>query len=412
MRILFTAALLSTVALPGAGYAQCVTGTDLNGDPTWTCSGDTTATIIDQEDPDPNNNIDDATVTIQSSASVVTDGRLIRLDDDATITLEANSVLTSSDDEAIDVDKRATVTVNTGANLTAKEKAIDMGDDSEVTVFGTVTSTGNEAIEGEDGATITVESGGVVKAFDDAIQVAEDGTITNHGLIENTAMAGDDPQDAIDIDQGIITNTGTIKSTIDAAIDYDDGTYADSEIINSGTITGTIGVETDPDNIGVQKITNSGTIEGTSGLALNLGQGADVYMHSFGTLIGGVDMGLDDDLFEVGFANGGQIGGIDAIIDGGAGVDTLFFSNTDYSEIIAASLLNDVFTLDLVDATTPIRIAFTNFELIAFRDLTATPVSAALAGPLTPVPLPAPVMMLGGAILALFGLRRRGQAAS
>lgn len=268
-----------------------------------------------------------------------------------------------------------------------------------------IESTADEGVEMEDDAAVT--NYGTIKGFDDALQVGENAVIENYGTIENTQAPGNpDPQDAIDIDSGRITNgsTGVIKSVTDAAIDFDEA-EGDGLIVNRGRIEGTRAVETDSANARSQIVDNHGQIIGTSGLALNLGAGADALnMYRGGTVDGGADFGVGidslwfaSDFFEdaVGLFGGG------AIFDGAGSFDTVEFAGVMESDITGVSFSGDVLSLGLF-GTAELRL--TAWERYVFEDVTLRFDGAA---GFAPVPLPAPLLMLLGALGGLALVRRR-----
>jgi len=307
---------------------------------------------------------------------------------------------------------------NSGA-ITAKEKGIDANGRGLILTnepAGSIMSTANEGVEAGDDAIIL--NAGEIKAFDDAIQVGENATIVNDGLIENTQTAQDlidDPsleaQDAIDIDSGFISNasTGRIISTVDAAIDFDPTTDA-SFIDNAGVIKGTIAVNTakaegsDPADEGQQTINNSGLLEGTSGLALDLGLGDDTLnMMMGGTMMGRADFGagLDSLIFDTNYAFDMDFAG-GALLDGGDDFDTVFFDNLLFADLTVKGVAGDTVKFLVFDTY---ELNLTSWESFSFSDDRRV-----MCDQLTPVPVPAGVVLLGSGIAVMAVARRRQRA--
>lgn len=344
---------------------------------------------------------------------IIPDGTDFEFDGADGVTI--NNYGTMIGDKAINVDNGENFSLTNHGRIEGTDKTVEAGDTASViNGFGaTIKSTADEGVELDDDA--FVNNAGTIEGFDDALQVGERATIQNSGRIENTQGPADifgtvEAQDAIDIDSGDIVNTATgiIRSTTNAAIDFDPSDVALSTITNRGLISGTIAIETDVDNDKSQHIENYGIITGTSGLALNLGGGADSYVHHWGgTLNGGADFGSGEDTFT--FADdffvyyGADFGGV---IDGGADIDTIDFAISS-TYVTSAMLFGDVLSLEIIEYLgTPVsNLMIRSWENLKFSDGTFT--AAELAGQLAPVPLPGSLVLLGGALGGLGVMRRR-----
>jgi hypothetical protein len=277
---------------------------------------------------------------------------------------------------------------------------------------GVIRSETDEGIESGDFATI--DNAGLVEAQDDAIQVDGDATITNSGIIRS--KANPDPlaeqQDAIDIDSGSILNTatGVIESEANAGIDFD-GSDTTSTIENRGRISGTTGILVDkgiPDplneNTAAQIILNYGIIEGYDGLAVDIGAGNDeLSLFGGSSLIGGIDMGTDDDTLTLFDDLAGNIAG-GAVLDGGAGIDLVDFEKLTIADVLRAWGNTRVFNLILKTPKSSYSVSLANWE--GYRFGTTTYDRSQIAA-VAPVPLPAAGLMMLAGLGGLVALRRR-----
>ncbi len=322
-----------------------------------------------------------------------------------------------AEDKGIDVEGFDDLTVINSGSIVADHKAIRAGDDGGVGgnnlvvengVGGLIRSDTNEGIESGDNAYVLNE--GTIEAFEDGIQVGEDALIENFGDI---VSFGDDG-DGIDIDSGTIDNYGLISSAAPTGAGIDvDAADGDLVVTNTGTISGGYGILVedgthDDANLQSQTIINEGLIEGTAGTALFLAAGEDVLeMYQGSALIGAADFGSGDDLLYFGLdyfddAIGAFAGG--ALIDGGDDFDTVFFEDVASTDITGASLSGDILSLTLFDGPLEALLTLTSWENFSFSDG-----DFALDDIVTPaaVPLPAGVLLLGGALGALGVARRR-----
>lgn len=327
-----------------------------------------------------------------------------------------NTGTITAEDKGIDADDQDGVTVRNSGTINAVDKAIRVGGGADALLVnsGVVLSQTDEGFEAGDNAVVRNRVGGVIQAWDDAVQVGDNGLIVNRGTIENIQNAADqsgpdpDPQDAIDIDSGRIVNhaTGLIKSTYDAAIDFDESDAGlGGVIVNRGMITGTVGVQTDDANTGGQKIVNHGTLIGTSGLAANLGQGRDVMaLHAGSTLSGGVNFGTGNDKLSIFDGLMGLVGGVDAILDGGADFDTVVFRGLGVADVTGVSFIDNVLSLQFDG----FGLTLTNWERYRFgKDRYTTDELVAAVAPV-PLPAGAALMIPALGLLGWAARRRRG----
>lgn len=331
--------------------------------------------------------------------------------------------------KGVDADGLSGVSVLNYGTIHAYDKGLRLGDSAYVNNYATIISDIDEGIEAGDNVTIFNWADGVIEASDDGIQVGENAYIYNSGLIRSVARGGDeaDPQDAIDIDSGSINNarTGRIISDDDAAIDFDASVIA-STVTNYGLIEGEKGIivekgETGEEpNLAAQIISNraTGSIIGRSGVALDLGAGEDGLVAFAGSLIEGVSLfGDDDDRLQFYGNRFDQAYGIGSLFDGGAGEDSIWFGieaasgafTTGYafSDILGLTRADGIYGLTLANTYGELSLYFTNWDIFRFTDgLYALSDLDALVEP-SAVPLPAGVLLLGGGLAALGGLRRR-----
>ena len=296
------------------------------------------------------------------------------------LTLINDGVIAAGDD-GVDISGAGAATLTNNGSIRASDRAVEMDDDdgaggagNMVVNNGQIISDGGEGIEGGDYAIIFNNPGAVIEGFDDAIQLGEGARILNFGTIRSVGRP-DDPQDAIDLDSGTITNGagGQIISDLDVAIDYDAGTMP-SYVENAGEIRGVKGIIVelgldDPDsaNVVAQVIANlsGGKIIGSDGTALMLGAGEDVLINRAGGQISGsIRMGEDADTVLLEGSYAGDFGGEAAVVDGGAGDDTLLVTDYAFSQIVSVTKAQDVTTLSLDNGEGAFRIALQGWETI------------------------------------------------
>lgn len=321
-----------------------------------------------------------------------------------------NSGTITATGKAIDADKRNGIYIQNHGTITAQDKAIRNADGTGSTLLnaGLIDSIADEGFESGDRA--LVMNYGTIRGSDDAVQVGENAVIQNYGLIESVRRGGDaaDPQDGIDIDSGTIYNAAgaVIRSDDDAAIDYD-GSVIASEIHNHGTISGAIGVLTDPANLARQLIVNHGLIEGRDGTSLDLGAGSDEVRLSAGSrLLGDALFGTGDDILVLGASIYGDV--TDGVMDGGAGNDTILFTGLAFADIFSVALDDRVMTLSFDGREGRYALQLTSWERFTFSDASYDWADVAALSP-SAVPLPGGAALSLGALAALAGLRRRGR---
>lgn len=328
-----------------------------------------------------------------------------------------NSGTIAAGNDGIDTGNGATITNSGTITMTsADSKAIDVGNGSTVTNSGTIES-GFADVEGiETGNNSTITNSGIIRVTDDALNPGERITVTNSGIIEATGTG-----DGIDIDSGTITNeaTGQILSANSSGIDYDASVVAISTIDNSGLIRGAVGVEVelglgvDPANTVGQHVINrsGGTIQGTGGTALVLGAGMDmVHLFEGSSLIGLTDLGDDDDLLR--FSGTSFLtGSFGSLFDGGPGTDTVQFDFS-VSNITSILFSNDILTFSFLGLDALDGLRLTRFETFVFanQSFDQTRLLEEFGVNATPIPLPAGVWLMLGALAGLAGLKRRRTA--
>jgi len=194
-----------------------------------------------------------------------------------------------------------------------------------------------------------------------------------------------------------------------------DGADRSSEISSAGIIEGEIAILVDQGGEAVLEtefglhFQNYGTVRGRSGTAFQFGNGKDYYFGGEASrLIGIGDFGGGDD--RLGFANDqfkhALITDPVQVFDGGSGHDTVVFGLDVTSLAIASVILDgpsDV-SLEINGPNSTYTKRFLNFESFQFTDRTLT---MADFGAVAAVPLPAPALMLGAALLGLGGFSRR-----
>jgi hypothetical protein len=314
----------------------------------------------------------------------------------------------------IDADQLNDVSVTNTGTITADNKAIrnQNGSNGFLQNSGTIRSATNEGYESGDLATVI--NSGLIEAQDDAVQVGQNASITNSGTIRSfrNLTPGAEQQDAIDLDSGEVINeaTGVIEAEANAGIDFDGSTIT-STIINRGRISGTTGILVDKGeanpadaNTAAQIMLNHGIIEGYDGLAVDVGAGDDVLSLFGGSrLIGGIDMGDDDDTLNLFDDLSGRIAG-GKVLDGGAGIDRVDFRNLTLANVLRAWGSGKVFNMVLRTPTSAYSVALANWEGYRFGTTTydRSQISA-----VAPVPLPAAGLMLLAGLGGLAALRRR-----
>jgi len=465
VRLLLTTALAAAPLLwAGAAAAQCApdapangatvscTGTDMNGFLFGGGSGRDNIALTVQSGATVTNGANLRGIDLRDGAAVTVNGAVsttnndgIRVRNGGTVLIQGSVTATGADgdgvqgDTGLDLDlfgtisagkdgvnagNNANIFLGTGARITAGDEGLQLGDNAIVdTAAGSVIDAADEGIEGGNDFQMTYR--GTLTAFDDALNVGERANIVNLGRIANIQTqanidAGDEAQDAIDLDSGLVTNgsatngTAEVTSTFGDAIDFDvSSTPLTSVIDNYGLIRGgNRAVETDVLNVSGQWVINraTGRIIGGSGMALNLGAGEDRYDHyAGGTLTGGIDFGSGDDLLQILGLATGQLGGAGALIDGGAGNDSVRFDSFAFHQI-AGTVLDNTFDLRLGSGPDAFRLTLAGFESFFFNDSLSPRSLADVARRLSEtdvVPLPASALLLIAGLGGLAAMRRR-----
>lgn len=302
-------ALAVGASLPGTAFAQaCSPSSPANGD-TVVCSGTGSGVR--------NGSLDDAIFTIEEGALIEGGGsQAFEFDDGVTFT--NNGTVTSTGDHAVQGDNDVTVINNGTITGGSGDDGVNIDDNGRIENSGTI-SGGDDGVQVESNGTVinyetgiitatdegvnanqpnaSIENHGIIEAGDDAINAGTNATIINTGRITST---GD--QDGIDLDDGTITNSGLIESLgAEDGIDFDPSA-ASSLVTNSGTIRGSIAINTDAADTGAQTVVNSGSLIGRSGTALNLGDGNDTLILNEGSRISGlIEMGGGSDALTVNY---------------------------------------------------------------------------------------------------------------
>jgi hypothetical protein len=316
--------------------------------------------------------------------------------------------ITGALSDAIRAGTSLTVTNSLSGTITGADEGIQTLSGLTFTNHGTLNAD-DEGVEATDNAMIT--NTGMMSAVDDAIQTDDNTTIINSGLVESSE------NDGVDIDSGSVTNTGTIRSTagVEDGIDFDPDATGDGIVDNKlgGVIYGSIGINVDLANDRAQKITNAGTITGTSGVALFLEDGDDsLTLLGSGILNGIADFGAGNDILRLSGTQAGNVGG-GGLFDGGLDIDEVIF-DVSLNKLIAAlgyAPLPDGLLLTFKNSDDTFSdVNIVNFEKFTFTNGTfdRDQILAAVA----PVPLPASVLLLGGALGLLAVSRRRRTAAA
>lgn len=292
-----TLALMAALALPGIANAQdaCTPAAPNDGD-VVTCTGIGTGILDD--------GLDDAQITVLEGAEITGTDQGFEFDDD--VTFINHGVITGQGDHGVQGDNGVSVT-NYGT-ITGDGDGVNIDNDGRLVNAGTIIG-GDDGVQLEDNAYVMNTETGIIRAADEGVNINTDGAqLYNYGLIEagdDGVNAADDAyiynagtirstgdQDGVDLDSGTVINDGLIISDgVEDGIDFDPSTQ-DSLVQNTGTIEGTIGINTDGADTGAQRVVNSGTIRGRGGVALNLGMGDDTLEVLRGSIIDGlIEMG-------------------------------------------------------------------------------------------------------------------------
>jgi Ca2+-binding RTX toxin-like protein len=185
------------------------------------------------------------------------------------------------------------------------------GGSNVVTVRGDVYGSGIGIGLGGSSNVVTIgETGSVSGATGIAVSLGSGSTVINDGEIAGTT--------GISTGGGsIITNNGTIAASESAGIAIGDAAAGANAIVNTGTITGPVGISALSYFPGATySISNSGIIAGTDFAIYCTGSGSEAVINA-GTILGRVDLGDADDSFD------NRAGVATGVIDAGIGNDTL-----------------------------------------------------------------------------------------
>ncbi|TGD63033.1 VPLPA-CTERM sorting domain-containing protein [Tabrizicola sp. WMC-M-20] len=307
------------------------------------------------------------------------------------------------------------VVTNHGTISSLEGRALQLrGQGTTVTNYGTMIG-GEEVIEARDDFSLI--NHGTIKIRDgvedqDGVQFAS-GTVVNYGLIQGS-------DDGIDIDEGMITNhaTGRIIATgaggngidIDPVFDNDRDAVRPSgkvTIVNTGYIEGPSAIGADPEATNSVEIHNSGMLVGRDRPAIALApmQGDSLVSLTGGSQVfGDILFGAGNDVLEIKALGAGFL--FDGRADGGAGQNTLRLSDYLLSDIASFSLIDGVVQFALTTVAGKAMGSFINFDTWLLGDGTRY-TARDLADQFAPVPLPAGLPLLLGALGGLALLRRR-----
>lgn len=307
------------------------------------------------------------------------------------------------------------VVMNYGTISSQDGRALQLrGQGTQVVNYGTMTG-GEEVIEARDDFSLI--NHGTIQARDgvadaDGVQFAS-GTVENFGTIQGS-------DDGIDIDEGLITNhlTGRIISAgteghgIDIDPEFDNSRdplrpSGKLTIVNAGYIEGPAAIGADPAAASSVEIRNSGTLNGRGGTAIALSplQGDSlVSLSGASVLMGGIRFGAGDDVLEIRSLTSGLL--FDGLADGGEGQNTLRLADYGLGDLASFSVLDGIVSFGLTTVAGLVSARVSNFDRWEFGSGQVF-TTGDLADSFAPVPLPAGLPLLAGALVGLVALRRR-----
>lgn len=386
--------------------------------------------------------------------------------DKATVTNNAGAVIRSGD-RAIELISGSDLTVVNDGEIFSRRQGVRAAEGMEgATIInnGLISATNGRAAQLR-GAGATVINNGVMMGGEEVIEAREDFTLVNHGLIALNGLSWDAAtqtsantgakmdEDGIQFASGALHNHGVILST-DDGVDLDEGLVhnhrggvivsvgpndvrssgavdVDSQfepstgsgdlrpagpvtVINDGYMEGARGIVTDELSTAKMTILNTGTIYGRSGFAIDMSQDQGDTLVS----LSGESLILGDILFGAGgvntlalgaFNDGAGVSGAVSARAGGA-FDVLFQDDFLRGDILAFSILDDLFELELKAGSDSFMLSLIAPASFTFGGLRydADGFAAFLTdGSVAPVPLPAAGWLLLAGIGGLIGMRRR-----
>jgi len=348
----------------------------------------------------------------------------VRLDNDDALTnatITNDGLIQSTNGRAIQSRGPGTTIINNGI-LRGGEEVVEAREDFSLTNTGTIAIRGlswdndaqeftnDNAPDDEDGvqfASGTLDNDGIILGTDDGVDLDE-GSIINRagGVIVSTGTAGDPSNGGSGIDVDAI-----FEPTVG-----DDRPAGPLTIENAGYIEGINAIGTDPGSVedpsstSELTILNSGTLRGRSGTAIQMAptQGdSSLTLSGDSQIFGDVIFGGGDDLLTVGDVTSGPL--INSVFDGGAGDNTVRFTDLMLGSVTTAIFGTDEISLGLATENGPISGDFRNFGFWQFgeNDALTTAEFRAAVPQATPVPVPAGLPLLITALGGLAWLRRR-----
>lgn len=343
------------------------------------------------------------------------------------VMFEGLDILTTGNSaDAVVIGAGATITDIDGVLATSGDAAhgIELLSDPGVSTPNTLAYKGSIATSGAGSHGVSGEGGAFNVTLNSAGTIAATGTNTDGIRIAPTGSVASS-----------IRNDGSITASANG-ISLGAGTATDPrlDIVNTGIITGNIGVTVDGSDLSAQHISNRGVITGLSGTALSLAGGSD----SLVLLEGGVIQGLTDfgsgmdSLFLDGImatlVGGSSDFNIDvfgttaidfeqalfdgaSFFDGGANDDVIIFDSLlGLSDIFSFTELSnagmDAYALGFTNLdNTKSWIAFRDFELFRFGDEATMRLDSLQTA--SPVPLPGTLPLFATALMLLFKQRSR-----
>ncbi len=319
--------------------------------------------------------------------------------------------------------------INHGTIESADGRALQLrGDGARVINHGNLLG-GEEVVEARGNFFMENYGNIILKAGvsdEDGVQFAS-GALHNWGLIQGS-------DDGVDVDEGLVHNyaTGRIISTgpdnlhnyagIDIDAEFDNGVdpirpAGTVTIINEGLIEGPRAINAASASTSSVNIINSGTLLGRSSTAIDLApdQGNSSLKITGNSMIyGDVLFGGGDDELIIESLSSAMFGS--GVFDGGLGVNRVLFSDYGLTDVLSFVFDGiDTFTLSLNTVAGAATGLFRNFESWQFasgQTFDSFALTSQFSGGGTvPVPVPATLPLLLGALGALWLTGRRREPA-